>query len=167
MRCQLFLSPMGHHLMPFPLGRPQERILRLVLWWDNLQNYSSKPCDPAAALFGSHIEFLQNCKVVIQNDAWPLIHWSLQAWELGWEQALVSGRVKIHGAEKIQGFENKPNQECSQLSRCQTYCAFTVVPNPFDVLFHLIFPVTLWDNDYLLFPSTAFIHSLKGSSSKR
>lgn len=68
-----------------------------------MQSDSSEPCHPAAALFGSHLQFLQNCKAVTQNDAWPLIHWSVLAWGRGWDQAEVSGRVKIHGAEKMHG----------------------------------------------------------------
>lgn len=58
----------------------------------------------------------------------------------GWGVSIV----KIHGAEKMQGLEDKPNQKYKQLSKCLTVnVQFTVVPNPFDILSHVIFSRTL------------------------
>lgn len=59
----------------------------------------------------------------------------------------------------MQGLENKPNQKCSQLSVLNCYCVFTIVPNPFVVLSHLIFPVALSDDGYLLVLSVVSIYS--------
>lgn len=54
-----------------------------------MQSYSSKPQDPAASLSESHLQFPQKHKAVTQNDAWLLIHESVQAWGLGWDKATV------------------------------------------------------------------------------
>lgn len=52
--------------------------------------------------------------------------------------------MKIHGTEKMPGLEDKPNSKCSQLSKCPTVrVQFTFGPDSFDVLSHVIFPVTL------------------------
>lgn len=108
-----------------------------------MQSDSSEPCHPAAALFGSHLQFLQNSKAVPQNDAWPLIHWSVQAWGRGCNQVEVSGRVKIHGAEKMQDFKISQMESVANCQSVKLFLCIHCCAKPFLYIIAFNFPLTL------------------------
>lgn len=120
----------------------------------------------AASLFRSHSKFLQTCKAVTQNDAWSLIHWSFQAWGLVWDQVVVSGVWKFMEQRRYRVLKTSQIESVPAV-KMSVSVQFTVVPNPFDILSHVIFPGTLWDNGYLGFLSMVSIHSWESSGSER
>lgn len=89
---------------------------RILLWWGNMQSYRSKSYKPAASLFGSRSQFLQNRKAVTQNDAWSLIHWSVQAWGLVWDKAVVSGGWKFMEQKRCQDMKTS---QIESVADCQ------------------------------------------------